>query len=538
MRQALHIFRKDLRRGWPMLLIWAAVLAVLSQPLWVDPLDVERVPRTSGAALPFLLAIAGMIVVALVVQYDSLVGEREFWMTRPIGPWPLMAAKALFIGLFVVLPPAAIQLTAAVRFGLSQDRWLGQFLDLALPWAAFLALAALLASVTKGLAGFSSLFLALLIGPQLVGSILDQVRGRQSGSTIPDGLISALGLAAAGLLALHYATRRRALVVFAGAIVLPLAWMHPIAYRLGSGQQPDRKLGRFNARIAPGPGRESFAIVRPESDRPGYPPARYAALLPARAEVPDAPPDWTFHISSREATIDWEDGGSSSVRLSGPWSAPSMNPPVDGFAWADGHAPRPTMSLLSIQDDAPLYRFLGRKGRLTGAGRATVLKKDIRSLPLQPGAELARGDFAGRVLEVRFDPPKIDIRVRIRKLNHAQWFEVAPVPYLANRSSGELLPLSSSSEGRPSATLPLLLSGSWPGADEHTWSADLAGVAPSLADWVAGAEALIVFYDWAGHVDVGLEETEIVVDQKIAEPRYANDAEGLAQPPLEVSIRQ
>ena len=35
MSQALHIFKKDLRRGWPLLLLWAAVLVYCIAPVWI-----------------------------------------------------------------------------------------------------------------------------------------------------------------------------------------------------------------------------------------------------------------------------------------------------------------------------------------------------------------------------------------------------------------------------------------------------------------------------------------------------------------------
>ena len=532
MTQALHIFCKDLRRGWPLLLFWVCLLLLLSQPSFADPLDADQAPVEAGLALSFILIVAGMIGTALVIQSDSLVGESEMWMTIPIEPWSLIAAKTFFVGLFFVLPPAVLQLAASMHFGLPQSRWLGHFFDLALPWAAFLAIAALLAALTRGLAGLFSLMLALVVGPQIIFGIVRQISGQQGGSTIPNGFVSALGLVAAGLLVLQYLTRRRALIALTGLIAIPLAWIYPLEYRMNGVQPLEANLGRLTAAVAPDSGRETFAVIRADPNRP-----EIAAELRVETRVPSARRTWSLLIGARDAAIEWHDGGSSRAMLGGSWADSSDDPPIDGFAWADGHAPAPRTLSLSIQDEAPFEDFLGRRGRLAGTGRATILLRDGRVLALENRAELRRGGFAARVIDVRFEPPELEVRVRVRQLTRSSGFHVAPVPYLANRSRGEMLPLIAVEDGNSSMSPGLLLSGPWPSAQDYAWRADLSGIAASLSDWVAGAEAIVVFYDLAGYAEVSLQETEIVVDDEPAGPVYANEAEGLARPPLRVTVQ-
>ena len=48
MKQSLHLFKKDLRRGWPLLLLWAAVLGVQAIPVWQEPLDAEDFGQNTG----------------------------------------------------------------------------------------------------------------------------------------------------------------------------------------------------------------------------------------------------------------------------------------------------------------------------------------------------------------------------------------------------------------------------------------------------------------------------------------------------------
>jgi len=134
-----------------LLALWAGILSLSVVNLWRDPL--EGSASASHGIDAGLTMLAAMVATAMAVQYDALVGTREFWMTRPIRPWPLFAAKAAFIGLFFVAPPILIQLAALVHYGLPGKLWTAYLLDMAVPWAGRLAFAALLASWTKGLPG-------------------------------------------------------------------------------------------------------------------------------------------------------------------------------------------------------------------------------------------------------------------------------------------------------------------------------------------------------------------------------------------------
>src|ERR1700739_4313976 len=114
MNQVWNIFRKDARRHWPEI---AASLAALLAFAWLDIrrwsqgdsfaatsffvlIDSQFLPGLLNALLP----LSWMFLIVRVVQGESLVGDRQFWITRPYDWKQLMAAKALFVLAFINLP--------------------------------------------------------------------------------------------------------------------------------------------------------------------------------------------------------------------------------------------------------------------------------------------------------------------------------------------------------------------------------------------------------------------------------------------------
>src|SRR5713226_5447611 len=110
MRQALHIFRKDIRLLWPeievsLLVVAASIwLANRQLPLWPG-IAVSQTEALETAR--FLLPLAGLILIARVIHAEALPGDRQFWRTRPYAWKSLLGAKALFVLAFVNIPMLA-----------------------------------------------------------------------------------------------------------------------------------------------------------------------------------------------------------------------------------------------------------------------------------------------------------------------------------------------------------------------------------------------------------------------------------------------
>jgi hypothetical protein len=105
MRQALHIFRKDVRGLWiyiAQVLVMTLLFAVSGSLRAAHPLD----PRLSefGTAFGLVMLLVWGILVGVLIQAEPLVGDRHFWLTRPYCWRSLLAAKLLFLGAFILLP--------------------------------------------------------------------------------------------------------------------------------------------------------------------------------------------------------------------------------------------------------------------------------------------------------------------------------------------------------------------------------------------------------------------------------------------------
>ena len=93
-----HIFRKDLKLLWPLVLIVAAV-QVLNAVLWLvlgnfgEPESLGRI--ASLFIIAVLLGIGALIVT--VVHQDTVPGDRQDWLVRPIRRRDLLLEKLLFV---------------------------------------------------------------------------------------------------------------------------------------------------------------------------------------------------------------------------------------------------------------------------------------------------------------------------------------------------------------------------------------------------------------------------------------------------------
>jgi hypothetical protein len=515
MRQALHIFRKDLRRGWPLLLLWAAILVYWIAPIWRDPLEAAELERIDSMRSG-LIVLGGMIVAALAIQHDPLVGVREFWMTRPVRRASLLAAKALFVGGFVVLPPLVIQFALLVRYGLPPERWTPQAVDLALPWASAIALACLAAAWTRGLPGFIALSVALLLLPNFGVGAANLIRGARVSFGLPIGFLPALGLVALALIVLQYATRRRvagALIggVLFGAVALGVFRFDPYSY-LHRTFTPT--LPAVQVELSPGPGRETFA-----AERPGATAGRVMDLWfvpsPVRAGAGDA-----LEISRVDGEIEWADGRSTPFYASGEWYLSDSPAASVGFDWAEGLGPREAWRALGVRGEESFESLLGRTGALRGKAAGSVWRlAEVKRLPLEAGAEHQHAGSKVRILGVERAPGELGIRLRSREIVNLWRSYPRMQVALANAARGETVPLSFRGGGAALHWGGLLVSppfliqvkeGVWEPRREAAFGE--SEIPPVDAAWLAGAELLLAYYDFAGVADVLVEAPNLTVD--------------------------
>src|SRR5690349_14532799 len=100
MKQVWHIFSKDVVRHWRE---GAAAIALLAAFVRDEMYGWTHYGWASGAATMFsvrflagssaaLLPIVWAFVIVRVIQGESLVGDRQFWITRPYEWQKLLAA--------------------------------------------------------------------------------------------------------------------------------------------------------------------------------------------------------------------------------------------------------------------------------------------------------------------------------------------------------------------------------------------------------------------------------------------------------------
>ena len=122
MSQIINIFRKDMRQLWPELQGSLTILVLFTyfEPKsWLlGSSQSVMSPAMRSTILAFLLCMSWEVLLIRLIQLERLVGLNQFWTTRPYE-WPkLMAAKALFIAVFLYVPLLLSQLVVLSQSGL------------------------------------------------------------------------------------------------------------------------------------------------------------------------------------------------------------------------------------------------------------------------------------------------------------------------------------------------------------------------------------------------------------------------------------
>jgi hypothetical protein len=140
MKQVLHIFAKDSRRFWPEILISLAITAafVLIYPRqWMRGSSNIGFNAQGGfnvllptlvSVLIVLVPVSWWLLISRVIHAETLVGDRQFWLTRPYEWKKLLAAKVLFLLVFVYLPFFTAQCLLLLMAGFHPLFWLGGLL--------------------------------------------------------------------------------------------------------------------------------------------------------------------------------------------------------------------------------------------------------------------------------------------------------------------------------------------------------------------------------------------------------------------------
>lgn len=164
MRQALHIFKKDIRHLRFEIAVALSVIAGFAftgarQALWLADPGTNRL--AAGMLLMFLLPLVWWTLIARVIHGEALPGDRQFWTTRPYSWMSLLGAKALFVLAFINLPKLIADAVIVHAYGLPlRAEMPGLLWSQVLLTVAFILPIAALSALTTG---FVQLIFAILV---------------------------------------------------------------------------------------------------------------------------------------------------------------------------------------------------------------------------------------------------------------------------------------------------------------------------------------------------------------------------------------
>ncbi len=277
MKQAIHIFHKDLRRLWPALAI-ALALQLLFTYFEMQPhrtVFASSINSLSPEALvDLLLPVAWWYLICTLIHQEALPGDRQFWITRPYAWKNLLASKLLLILLFINLPVALADCLILRAQGFSIGAHAAALLWHQIPFSLLLLLPPFaLGSVTRHL-GQVILVVLLILLRLIVNSIpSDNPIGNGSVSFAWIGeIIDAFVFLAVftAIVWIQYRSRRTwwargiltAFVIFPG-LPTPLGWQLSLHRTLNS---PAVDLSQLRITFDPARGRRMPLIRYPRSN--------------------------------------------------------------------------------------------------------------------------------------------------------------------------------------------------------------------------------------------------------------------------------
>lgn len=170
MRLVWPILRKDLRHLW----VYVAVLwALLFAAVWgkeESGLDTQSIGLQM---IPVAAVFACWVFITALVHEERLVGDRQYWLTRPLGSWRVLTAKIAALLLLVCAPLFVFEAVVFAANGLSPVQFICDLVWKTALFTAYLVFpATAVACVTRKLAHAIIALLVLSVSAGLASMLL------------------------------------------------------------------------------------------------------------------------------------------------------------------------------------------------------------------------------------------------------------------------------------------------------------------------------------------------------------------------------
>jgi hypothetical protein len=217
MNQTLHILQKDARHFWGEIFLSAAITAafvVVSAFVRPGIEDAQgQMFKALAALLAMLVPVSWWVLVARAILAERLVGDTQFWITRPYVWTHLLAAKLHFVAAFLYLPFFIAQCLLLMEAGFAPLHFVSGILfnlllltgTIILPLAAIATVTSSFARTTLTLLG---IFLGFVILVSVAGILFSTNVGGVSSAVGPFTCLALSILAFSTAILLQYSLRR------------------------------------------------------------------------------------------------------------------------------------------------------------------------------------------------------------------------------------------------------------------------------------------------------------------------------------------
>ena len=341
--QPLHIFRKDLLHLWPetLLVVLLFVACAWSAPSgWAASPFVGYLGILSAFLKYFLMPVSWLVLISRLVQDESLVGDRQFWTSRPYHWASLFASKILYIVVFLYVPFFLMQIYLLKHAGLYPTTVLpALFHNLLLLTVIIVIPLTAVAAVTGTFARMLLSVLGAMIGILILAALFGYLTfGHLPPPQLQPILITVFIVLPLAALIYQYATRKtstsRILLAATPVIIFLLIFFTPasalIRHAFPVASSSDPKLGSLPDEFAPRTPTPGNAFI-----------VRNQAVLNVPFAVTGVDKDSNYAIEGASITIDTPNGyhysspfvgAQGQINASSPFSIVQVAIPADVFS--------------------------------------------------------------------------------------------------------------------------------------------------------------------------------------------------------------